>query len=38
MEKYKWFIAEINKADKDVKRKVFRNLSRVKKTSIQPKK
>ena len=31
MEKYKWFIAEINKADKDVKRKIFRNLSRVKK-------
>ncbi|MHA1823349.1 MAG: (Fe-S)-binding protein [Promethearchaeota archaeon] len=31
MEKYKWFIAEINKTEKDVKRKIFRNLSRVKK-------
>ena len=31
LEKYRWFIVELNKAEKEVKRKVFRNMSRVKK-------
>ena len=31
LDKYKWFIEELNKVEKEVKRKVFRNMSRVKK-------
>lgn len=31
LDKYRWFIEELNKVEKDVKRKVFRNMSRVKK-------
>ncbi len=31
LDKYKWFIEELNKVEKEVKRTVFRNMSRVKK-------
>jgi Fe-S oxidoreductase len=31
LDKYKWFIEELNKLEKEVKRKVFKNMSRVKK-------
>lgn len=31
LDKYRWFIEELNKVEKEVKRKVFKNMSRVKK-------
>ena len=32
LDKYRWFIEELNKVEKDVKRKVIKNISRVKKS------